>query len=141
LSEAGHIERIVAGETPQSREIDKIPEQAADQVVVEPVMTRVDRSMGREHTPLPHRLQVIGKRAFGARSRLRVTAQESQREQRRIALIEVVGGDFETERPKEHFPADAEHDFLLEAQLCVSAVKPVGDAAVVRLVLGDISVQ
>ena len=50
--EAGHIERIVAGETSQRREIDKIPEQAADQIVTEPVMARIDRSMGREHAAL-----------------------------------------------------------------------------------------
>ena len=44
--EARHVERVVAAETPQSRGIDKIPEEAADQIVVEPVMARVDRSVG-----------------------------------------------------------------------------------------------
>src|SRR5262245_28996865 len=44
--EARHVERVVAAETPQSRGIDKVPEQAANQIVIEPVMARVDQSMG-----------------------------------------------------------------------------------------------
>src|SRR6516225_9334430 len=58
-----------------------------------------------------------------------------------MALIEVIGGDLETERTEEHFPADAEDDFLLEPQRCISAVKAAGDAAVIRIVLGDIRIE
>ena len=60
-----HVEHVVAAETPQSRGIDKIAEEATDHIVAEPVMARVDRSMGREHTPLAHRLQVVWESAFG----------------------------------------------------------------------------
>src|SRR5262249_62080786 len=99
--EAGHIERILAAETPQSRGINKIPEEAADQIVIEPVMARVDRSVGREHTPLAYRLQVVRECALGAGGGLRITPQEGQREQRRMALVEVIGRDLETERTEE----------------------------------------
>jgi len=43
--------------------------------------------------------------------------------------------------PKQDFPADAEDDFLLEPQRCISAVKAAGDAAVIRIVLGDIRIE
>ena len=138
---ARHVERVIAAETPQSRGIDKVSEEAADQIVIEPVMARVDRSMGREHTPLAHRLQVVRECALGAGGRLRIAPQEGEREQRRMALIQVIGGDLETERTEEHFPADAEDDFLLKPQRCIPAVKAAGDGAVIRIVLGDIRIE
>ena len=94
-----HVERVVAAETPQSRGIDKTPEEAPDQIVAESVMARIDRGVGREDAALAHRLQVGGEGALGAGGRLRISPLEGQREQRRMALIEVIGSDLETERP------------------------------------------
>lgn len=74
--EARHVQRILAAEPAQSRGIDKIPEEAADQIVTEPVMARVDRSMGRKYASLAHRLQVVGECALGAVGRLRKTPPE-----------------------------------------------------------------
>lgn len=92
-------------ETPQ---IHETPEQAADKVVMEPVTTRVYLSMCREHTPLAHWLQVVSECAFGAEGRLWVTTQEGRA---RVVPHGASCGDCETERPEQHFPADAEPDF------------------------------
>jgi hypothetical protein len=104
-------------------------------------MARLHRGVGGEHATLPHRMQVVRERAFGAGRRLGITAQERQGEQRRVTLVEVVGGDLKTERPKQSFPADAEDDFLLQTQRGVASVKAAGDPAVRRIILGHVRVE
>ena len=79
-------------------------------------MACVDGRMGGEHAAIAHRLQIVGKCAFGTGSRLWIAAQEREGEQRRMAFVEVIGGDLKTERPEQHFAADAEDNFLLEPQ-------------------------
>ena len=58
-----------------------------------------------------------------------------------MAFVEVIRRDLEPERAQQPFPADAEDDFLLQAQRRVAAIESPGDGAVRRLVRRDVGIQ
>ena len=97
---------------PQHSDRHEVAQHARDQPIVEPVMAGLDRRMRGEHALHARLRQIEREIAFRAGRRLRMAAQQGQRQQGGVALIEVIGLDLEAERPEQALAADPEDDFL-----------------------------
>jgi hypothetical protein len=90
-----------------------------------------------------HRLQV-GRRRVGQRQPVQALAQQRDREQRGVPLVEVVRADvlgLVVERAQQRHAADAEHRLLPQPVGVVAAVQVVGERPVLRTVLREVGVE
>ena len=64
-----------------------------------------------------------------------------EREEGRMALVQMVNARPDAQRLQRATPADAQHHLLLQAHLGVAAVKLIGDVLIGRAVLLDVRVE
>ncbi len=140
--EPRHVQAVLAAEMLQVAVVQELAGDPAHEVVRELVVARLDRRVGGEHAHVAHAaVVVLGVHRQRAAALAPEARQELDREQRRVALVHVVGRDVEAERPQDAAAADAEHDLLLQPVDLVTAIQVVGDVAVPLVVLFEVGIE
>jgi hypothetical protein len=109
-----------------------------DQIGMEPVDAGRHRRMRGEYVPGRRRLASFGKRKLVF---LHQRANAFQSQEGRMALVHVVDGGAQAQRRQGTDTADAQQDFLANAQIMIAAVKLVGDVPIFGPVVGDVGVE
>src|SRR5690349_3188379 len=104
-------------------------------------MACLDWRVGSENALLPHRPYIVGEFSGSGVFRAWMLAQECERQECGVPLVEVVCPDLEPKRQQNAFGANTEDDFLFETILVIAAIKPIGDGAILRIVLLHIRVE
>ena len=144
-AQCGHVELVRLVHAPEPEELVfgdaeillHAREIGADHVLAEVVVSRGNRRMRGENGVRRDRFQ----RGIERQSALHLGAHPLQDEECRMPLVHVPSGRLESDRMQRAHTADAEHDLLLDASALVSAVKPVGDVAVLCVVVVQIGVE
>ena len=127
------VEVGAPGKQPQSLAVDEVVEQALHEVVREPVVPGLDGRVRREVTLLSRARYVVTRLAGPDRVCIvGILVEELEREQRRVALVQVIRANIEVERLEHPHAADAEHDLLAQPICLVAAVEKVRDRAIVK---------
>ena len=104
------------------------------------IMPRRHRRVGGKHALVAHHGQVgIGGRA--QRTAAELAFEQSQREQRGVALVHVVDVDLHAQGAGDADAAHAKHDLLLEAVVGVAAIEVIGEAAIPAGVTVQVGIQ
>ena len=80
----------------------------------------------------------VGREVSGSNSK---AVQQIERQKRRVALVQVISVNLESERPQNSDAADAEDDFLFEPVGVVAAIQVMGEGAVFFGILIEVRVE
>jgi hypothetical protein len=137
-----HVEHPLVDAAARLEQPDALVAQhVAHHLQRELVVARRHRGVRREDAPAPHGRHV-GVVPLEVRPALELPLQQLQREQRRMALVQVVDRvAVVPERLEQRRAPHAQHDLLAEPVVLVTAVQGVGDPPVPFRVLGHRGVQ